>query len=171
MNASPISLSAWAKAGLYAFAVVLVVSPVVDVGTTVFPFRPGDLSWRYGALGIVPGYIHTPLLGLAIAFCLAIWFRHARTLRWLSILTLLAAVAFVMAMGVFALDVVQMRGMRPPEEQGLVLAGGAIQEFKYGTATLVLALLGIGGWRTAARLLERDADEREAGPGIVSRKG
>jgi len=54
-----------------------------------------------------------------------------------------------MLMVVFALDVLQMRGVRAEEVQPAVLAGGVLQELKYGTAALVLFVLGVGALKTA----------------------
>jgi hypothetical protein len=146
-HASPLAVS-----GLYVFAALLVLSPLMDLVSTVWPPRPGDFSWRYGFLGLLAGYLHTPILGLVLAMAVAFWQGHARALRITGALGCAAGVALLLAMGVFALDVVQMRAMRASEVRGAVLAGGALQELKYFGALVVLILLGLGGWRTASRI-------------------
>jgi hypothetical protein len=159
-------LSPWAVRGLYLFALVLIVMPALDLITTVLPARPGDFSWRYGALGLMAGYLHTPMLGLVLALAVAYWAEHRWVLKFGGALSGLAALGLGLVMVVFALDVLQMRGMRAEEVQSAVLAGGILQELKYLTAALVLAPLGYGAWQTAGKA--RSARASEA-PGIVTR--
>ena len=75
----------------------------------------------------------------------------------------------VVAMGVFLLDLLQMRGLRPEEAQQAVLIGGLLQEAKYFTAVLVLLALGVGSLRSARGLARKGSEERAGAPGIVTR--
>jgi len=160
--------SQWAISGLYLFALVLVFSPMMDLASTVWPARFGELAWRYGFLGLLPGYIHTPILGLIMAGLLAYGQGHTSVVRVLAALSLVGALVLLSAMTAFALDVLQMRGLRPPEEQTAVLVGGVLQEVKYLTACVVLALLGLGGRATAKGMKAAGAGGRSS-PGIVPR--
>lgn len=162
------SVSPWVAWGLYVFAAILVLSPVSDLATTVWPARFDDLGWRYGFLGLLGGYLQTPLLGLLLAMGTAYWQGHARALRASGLLGLVGAVVLILAMVTFGLDVLAMRQMRPEDQRAGVLVGGALQELKYLGATLVLVFLGVGGEGTARRLLEREAAEPLA-PGIIKR--
>ena len=47
----------------YFIALLLVVLPVLDFATNVWPFQPGLAVWRYGSVGLFSGYMLTPLLG------------------------------------------------------------------------------------------------------------
>ncbi len=148
----PTRVSPWIARGLYLFAVALLLTAVIDLGSTVWPFRPGEVTWRYGFLGLMAGYLQTPTLGLTIALAVALWQESRTMLRVLGTVGLLAAAALLLAVGMFALDVIQMRGMRVDEIQSSVLTGGMLQEVKYVVASVVLVLLGLGAMGTAKRL-------------------
>ena len=167
MSRNSIEISPWATRALYLFGAVLIVMPLLDLGSTVLPARPGDFSWRYGVLGLMAGYLHTPMIGLVLMLAVGWWEGRSWVLRLGGILSMAASVGLLAVMAVFALDVLQMRGMRPEEVQSVVLAGGAIQELKYLTAALVLAPLGYGSFRTAAHLHRRGQAPAEAAPGIM----
>jgi hypothetical protein len=170
MTRSSVQVSPWATRALYLFALVLISMPLLDFLSSVMPARAGDFSWRYGALGLLPGYIHTPMLGLVLGLGVGYWQERAWVLRWGGGVALLAALGLLLLTGVFALDVVQMRGMRP-EAEFAVTAGGILQSTKYMTAALVLALLGHGSMSTGGRMGRANAVRGAAKPGIVSRDG
>lgn len=168
MNRSS-SVSSLVVVGLYVFAATLVLSPVSDLATTVWPPRFADLGWRYGFLGLMAGYLQTPVLGLVLAMGVAFSQKQGRGVRVTAWLGLLGAVILVLAIVTFGLDVLAMRQVRPEEEQAGVLLGGFLQELKYVGAFLVLALLGIGGQRTARHLEEKAATREPSSSGILKR--
>jgi hypothetical protein len=172
MRSSKSDISSWVVRGLYLFAFVLVFWPAVDLLTNTMPFRLGDVRWRYGFGGILAGFLHTPILGLVIATFVAYGRRSRMTLRALASLELLAALALVIVMVMFALDAVQMRAMRPPESLPSFIAGAAISEAKHLTAFLVLVSLGIGSWKTGALMDEAPSRATSDAPrGIVAASG
>jgi hypothetical protein len=63
-----IRLSKLGIAGAYLFLLLLCLWPVADLGSNVFPFQPGNIQWRYGALGLsVAGLKHfSALVTLAL---------------------------------------------------------------------------------------------------------
>ena len=159
----------WAVRGLYLFSFVLVFWPLVDLATNTLPMHPGDVRWRYGFSGLLAGFLHTPILGLVLATLLAYSRRSRVTLRTLAALELIAALVLLLVMGMFALDVVQVRAMRPPESMPAFLAGAAISEAKHFTAFLVLLALGIGSWQTGALVESAPATRSAEVPrGIVA---
>ena len=162
------SVSPWVTWGLYLFAVVLVLSPLMDLTSTVWPFRPGEMAWRYGFLGLLPGYVHTPILGVVLCMAVAYWQGHPLILRSAGIVSTLAALLLFLGMATFAVDVLQMRELRAPQEQTGVLVGGILQEVKYVTAAIVLLLIGIGGAGTA-REFRTSRRHAGSGAGIVGR--
>lgn len=162
-------VSPWVFRGLYLFAFVLVASPLADLASTVWPMRPTDLTWRYGFLGLGAGYLHTPLLGVTLAMMVAWWTENPGIARGVGFVMLASSVVLLTAMGMFMLDVLQMRGLREPEVRQAVLVGGLLQELKYGTAVLVLAALGFGSVRTAAQLARSSRAAGGRSPRIVAR--
>ena len=172
MKSSRSDISPWVVRGLYLFAFILVFWPAVDLLTNTAPFHPGDVRWRYGFAGLLAGFLHTPILGLALATFVAYGRRSRLALRTLASVELLGAVALVLVMGMFALDVVQIRAMRPPESLAAFMTGAAISEAKHLTAFLVLVSLGIGSWRTGAMVDEGSPRAAaEATRGIVAASG
>ena len=64
------------------------------------------------------------------------------------------SVGLIAAVGIFMLDVVQIRQLRPAEAQAAVLYGGLFQAVKYVLASVIVAALGFG-LRDSARTAER----------------
>ncbi|HUF76262.1 MAG TPA: hypothetical protein VMM35_08275 [Longimicrobiales bacterium] len=156
-----------AVAALYLFALVLVLSPLVDLLSTVWPPRFGELSWRYGFFGLSAGYLHTPLLGLVLATAVAYWQEHGALLRVVGFGSVLLAGLLIPVIALWPLDFQQISALREEELRQGVIAGGIIQELKYMGACAVLALLGLGALGTAKGLGTRRTEK--ASPGIVSR--
>ncbi len=144
------AVSSWAIRGLYFFTFILVFWPVTDLITDTWQIQLGNLQWRYGFMGLLAGFLHTPILGLVLAMALAYAMEHRRTLRLLSVMSFLGAVGLLAVLLFFALDVVQLRNAVPAERLPSFQAGALITELKHLTSCVALALLGIGGWKTAA---------------------
>ncbi len=161
-------VSPWLARGLYLFGVALMLTAAIDLFTTVWPMNTGDIAWRYGFLGLAAGYLQTPTLGLVLIALTALWQENGAALRICGVASLVAALALLLAMGMFGLDVVQMRELRAEEMRSAVLAGGFFQEVKYLVATFVLAFLGHGALKSAKAVTEEAAT---ASPGIVSAAG
>jgi hypothetical protein len=142
-------VSPWLVRGLYLLALILAVSPLVEYVSMVWPMRPGDLIWRYGALGIGAGHLPNMTVGLAALMAMSSWREHAVVFRGTAIVCLVAAALVLPVMATFALDVVQVRGLREEELRGAVLVSGALQELKYLATALALGCLGLGGMRMA----------------------
>ncbi len=163
-------LSPWLIRGVYLFGFALILTAAIDLLTTVWPLRPGQMTWRYGFLGLSAGYLQTPTLGLMLIIGASIVDRRPVVLRVTAGICLATAVILIGVMGIFALDVVQVRGLRPEEAQRSVLVGGVLQEIKYFVATLVFALLGYGALLTE-RVLGGEEARRPRTPGIVAAAG
>lgn len=131
----------------YWIAALLVVVPVLDAVTRTWPVRLGEMSWRFGALGIMFNTVVTPLLGLFIAQVVAALSEHGRALKWLSIVTLVGSVGLVLASGLFALDYLQIRAsVASGNEAPFDAAAWKATAVGIGSA-VVGAVIGISGWR------------------------
>lgn len=161
-------VSPWLVWGIYLFGIAFMLTAAIDLFTTVWPMRPSEMTWRYGFLGLAAGYLQTPALGLLMIALGAIWQRNAGLLRGVGVVCLVTAVLYLVIMGVFALDVIQVRQIRPPEVQAGVLYGGIFQEIKYFVAMCVFVLLGQGCLKTAR---QSAADWARHEPGIVTTPG
>ena len=152
---------------LYVLALLLVVTPPVDVLANVWPLRLGEVSWRYGTVGASSGYLLTPLLGLALACLIAIACRQRLMLRVLSVVCLVAGVMLVIAAIDFALDAAQLRHTVPTTPTLARWAfdvGAAKAIFKHLSAAVGLFWLGLAT-RRARRAL--GSDGKHAAPPLV----
>lgn len=159
-------VSPWLVWGIYLFGVAFMLTAAIDLFTTVWPMRPTEMTWRYGFLGLAAGYLQTPALGIVMIALAAIWQRNATLLRGVGVVCLATALMYLIIMGVFALDVLQVRQIRPPEAQAGVLYGGIFQEIKYGVAMCVYVLMGLGCLKTGKASASSWAKKA---PGIVSK--
>lgn len=160
-------LSPWLIRGIYLFGLALVLTAAIDLFTTVWPFRPGEMAWRYGFFGLAAGYIQTPTLGLLLIIFAAAVSEDIRVLRMAGVFAFAGAGLLLVSAAAFGLDVLSMRAIRPPESQAGVLYGGLFQEVKYGVGALVLLMMGAGAIATS-RSIKRHT---RGAAGIVSTHG
>jgi hypothetical protein len=164
-------ISPWMARGLYLFGIALMMTAAIDLFTTVWPMRPGEMAWRYGFLGLAAGYLQTPTLGIILIAGVAIWEDNVMVLRVTGVGCLATALVLTGIMGLFGLDLIQIRGLRAEEMQASVLAGGLFQEVKYLVATVTFAFLGHGALKTAKEAGGRPDRVSQRKPGIVSATG
>ena len=69
-------------APLYFIAALLIATPLMDFATSVVPLRPGSLEWRFASVGLLSGFLLTPLLGLVIALAVAAYADDVRGRRF-----------------------------------------------------------------------------------------
>ncbi len=158
------NLSPWAIRGLCLVALILVLTPLLEWGSMVWPYHPTDLAWRYAALGLGGSHLPSITVGLAAVWAASYWRSSSLALRVTSTICVILAVLAVLMMGLFAMDFTQMSALRTAEVRGSVITAGMIQELKYLLSTVTLACLGIGGLSTRVATTGR---AREAAPGIL----
>ena len=160
MSPNPGRTSALFIAGAYFFLLTLVFWPVVDLVSTVYPFRMGDPNWRYGFMGLMAAYLSTPILGIFLGMGLSYVMGHKNTLRFLSVFSVLGFVVLIVVLILFPLDAIQVRSITPEEQRSAFQIGAALAELKHLTAAVVLALLGFGAWRTAKEMAGKPKSSR-----------
>jgi len=153
----------------YGVALLLVLIPVVDALTRTWPIRRHDVQWRLGTLGMVFNAMVTPLLGTFLAMVIAATLEHARTLRIMAVITLLAALGSAVSVVAFGLDYMQLRANVTAEAMGVFDAASRKAIIVAVLGLVVTAWLGIAGWKTAGSLLgsRRSPDK----VGLVINKG
>lgn len=163
MNQGNVQASKLTVAGSYFFLFFLFVWPLVDLASTGWPVRLGSLEWRYGFFGLLTSYLHTPILAVLLAMVLAFFLGHGRTFRILSILCLVMATFILVVLGLFPLDAIQLRSAQPPERLNAFQMGALFAELKHLTAFVTVSLLGVGGWRTAGRMVKQSRSREGSG--------
>jgi hypothetical protein len=153
----------------YAVALVFLLSPLVDVVTNVYPFESGSVQWRYGAVGIMSNYLISAVFGLLLATLVAALAGHVKVL-WAAAATNLAlAAVLVVIVGLFALDVLQLRNVVRPEAADMFKIGAAKAAFKLLVVAASLVLLGVAGLKAARAEAgtRRDRKDRKDPPLLV----
>lgn len=110
---------------LYLTSALLVFLPVIDFLTSIVPYIPSSTKWRFASSALFAGFLLTPLLGIALAMIVAGLLNHRIVLRWIGIVSFLAAVVLVGICGLLALDIIELRATAESEvRMAIVLSGG-----------------------------------------------
>jgi hypothetical protein len=131
----------------YAIAIILIAFPVADLVTNIWPPRFAELQWRFGAVGLLSGFVLTPILGIVGLMAMAIALGHRRVLRAVAGLDLALAVAGFATLILFALDWLQMRSTVNDDVVHSMDVGSLKAIAKHLLSALTLGWLGAAGWR------------------------
>jgi hypothetical protein len=134
---------------LNAVALLLIASPAIDLIGAVVPFRPAEVSWRFGVFGLLTNSLVTPMLGLAIFQVVATLLERRKTVRRVSILMLVLDVVLLLGLALFVLDFLQLRRAVTGTSRGAYDAA-AIKALLVGALEIaVLAWLAVSGLRSS----------------------
>jgi hypothetical protein len=89
---------------LYPVGLLLALAPFADVLGAIWPFRAGDIAWRFGAIGLELRAVVPEVAGIALVMAVATVLGHRRVLRTAACVALLAAVGLSAAVTRFILD-------------------------------------------------------------------
>ena len=153
---------------LYFVAFLLVVTPLMDLVANVYPLSPGDFRWRYGAGGLLSGFLMTPLLGATLGIAAAAVREHRLALRVQGILAVVAAVLLLVVAALFALDALQLRREAAADIASQFDIAILKAELKHGSVIIALLWLGVAAIRSSGRLGSR-REGRGADPSMVVR--
>ena len=134
-------------AAAYPLALLLVLMPLASVAITVSPLRFGEVTWRYGAFGIIMQSTTLPVLGVALVCIAAYLLGHHLVLRIVAALALVLGALLATGVALFALDALRTRPMVQPDAMAQFRAKTAWALLTATLTALVLAWIGIGGWR------------------------
>jgi len=145
---SPKSLSLGPLTGAaYWTGALLILISWLDFGATVWPFRLGDVDWRYGAIGLLSGFTLTPILGGLIIVAVAALAEHRGMLRVAALGHLVAAGALLLLIAAFELDAVQLRRDMASEARTAAAVGAGKAALKLVLTASALVWIGIAGLR------------------------
>lgn len=134
---------------LYFVAFLLVATPVMDFVTSIIPMRTSDIEWRFASVGLLSGFLLTPLLGLSLAIGAAHIAMHRRFQRVLAVLNLIATLLFIVLLLFFLLDIFQLRSAVDPEAAEAFASAASKAVIKHASFIVALGALGIGGLRVS----------------------
>ncbi|MGH7693914.1 MAG: hypothetical protein ACRENH_02990 [Gemmatimonadaceae bacterium] len=137
-------------------AALLVITPLGDFLSGVWPWRLGAVDWRFASSGLLSGFLLTPLLGALIAIVVAAAHGSERLLRIFGLATLAISVVCLLVLLAFILDALQVSS-RVPAPQRRAFYDASIKAFlKYVMACVASFWLGrsayrLGSFKTAPR--------------------
>lgn len=134
---------------LYFVALLLVATPLVDFLTSVLPLRPGNIEWRFATVGLLSGFVLTPLLGIILAMLVASWAGHQRFHRIVAIVNGVIAALLVVTLLMFLLDIVQLRSVVQAEQKAAFEGSAVKAVIKHLTFVVATAWLAVGGYRSS----------------------
>ena len=128
---------------LYLISALLVFIPLVDFVTSIVPYLPGSTKWRFASGALFAGFLLTPLLGVALAMIVAGLMNHRFVLRWIGILSIVAAVGLVAACALLALDIIELRSTAEFGVKSAVVLSGVRAVFKNLVMSASLVVIGL----------------------------
>ena len=151
------------KAPAYLIVAFLSVGSAAEVIAAGWPLRVHDVNWRIGVLNTAAGATGTELLSLLILIVVA-QLAYSRAAMWTAFwYSLLVALGYLAASGIFALDCLQLRGRIPTTELSRfdVTVGWALARFAFADLVcLWLAACALASARMMRREATRDAADR-----------
>ncbi len=149
---------------VYPILAVLVLHQLAEVLISITPMRLDDVTWRYGATGLLIGSTPTLAIGLGLMLLVSGVLDNREAARWIGIAAMAVAIVMAIAILSFGLDALQVRRMiREDAKPGFDDAG---------LKSMVLAILFIPtllytGWR-GFQFAKGAGEKRDAdGPPIV----
>ena len=103
---------------MYFAAAVLILNYFAQFTIQVWPLKFEELNWRVGATGLVMDALLSTVVPQAIIYVSAIMNNDRKTIQALRWITLLAGLATIALMVMFALDSVQIRAQLPQNVKG-----------------------------------------------------
>lgn len=138
------------SAPLYAFAGLLIGLPLVDFVTSVLPVSVSNIQWRFATVGLLSNFLMTPMIGMGILIVVAAVREHLVFQRLLATTNGLIVLLLTAVLVFFALDIVQLNAMIPPEGLKSFQNAAFKAIVKYLASILVLTWLTAAGWRVSS---------------------
>jgi hypothetical protein len=135
---------------LYFVALLLIGLPLLDFVGSALPLRLGSIEWRFGAFGVLSGFLLTPMLGVLVAIGAATVLGHQRVVRAIGIVSVVVGIVLVAALTLFLLDAIQLRGAVPHEQMTAFKATAARAVIKALAGAAAFIWIGVVGMRGAA---------------------
>ena len=132
-------------------AALFVLLPSIDGIISILPLKLRDVSWRFGASGIMSRALLEFFFGLVVAYAIALLLQHRivqRGLAWLSAAIVIILLAVLL---LFLLDALQLQRQFPPEARTAFYYALGSAVLKYCAAIVTALILGVSAWRSSRR--------------------
>lgn len=135
---------------VYAVALILLVSPLVDLIGAVWPPRMGEVSWRFGAFGLTTSALVSPILGFAMLKVAGVLLEHRNVVRAVAVIDLILLFVLLVGLAFFALDFVQLRATLATSSLPQYDLAGSKAALNGLLELIVLGWMGVAGLRASA---------------------
>lgn len=171
---NPATVRVWPRSfawTAYLVATLLVLIPPANVMVQLPAAQWGNVSWRFGFLGLMAGAMLLPILGAFLWMVTARLLDQRRMSRIVGAGTAVVALLLTAMLVLFVFDAIQVRSQINPEMvtgfDAQVIRTVLGQILSIGTLVL-LSATSFRGWKKTA---ERDAEARQHRDGIVVGSG
>ncbi len=134
---------------IYFIAIGLALIPLADFALSILPLDPGNLRWRWSALGLLSGFFFTPLFAIILVAFVAAELEDRLTLRVIAILNLLVVIALLGLTALYGLDIIQLRADLPENDRLPFYMSTVRALTKYVFGIIACLWLGIAAFRTS----------------------
>lgn len=141
-------------------AVLMVLLPLVDSLLVAWPLRPGELQWRFGAVGMFSQALLLPVMGVALLLATALSYGRRTPIRIMAVVSGLVALALLAVLPFFLLDFMQMRAQVRAEAKAAFDVATVFAIVKIGMFAVVALAMAFAGWKATRRA----ASGRKAAP-------
>jgi hypothetical protein len=131
----------------YLVGILALYGALSDPFIQVWPFRPGDVNWRFGAVGLFSGAMTGVVFALAWLLVVALLLSNRVVARGLAVLSLVLSPVLVLVAVAFVLDYLQVRAGVQPQLRGGLDATVARALLFIVLSTPATLMLGLAGWR------------------------
>lgn len=108
---------------------MLVVIPILQTVTQIWPLQLGNIQWRFQAAGVLSTVLIFPFLGFALMAMIARATEARGVSKAIGIISALVAVVLAASLVLFALDALQLKA---------IVASRAMQAFQLATVRVGL---------------------------------
>ncbi|HET8656861.1 MAG TPA: hypothetical protein VFL93_15160 [Longimicrobiaceae bacterium] len=136
---------------VYYLALLLILTPLLDLFSNAWPIQAGTMMWRFGFLGLLGNNLLTPFLGLVLAAVAAATLEQPRVLKTVAVVNFILCVVVIAAIVLFALDALQLHKNVNPQVLERFETGSAIAMVKYVLALIGFAILGRSALKAAGK--------------------
>lgn len=147
---------------------LVIVSALSQPLLQVWPFRPGDARWRFGAAGLLSTALDSVILGVVLLMATAVLLRHWRALRLIGAVCVLAALVLSAMAVIFGLDFLEIRTTINPRVRGTLDLTVLRALVLVGLSIPTVLFMGVASWRSTRRSAHV-AEAAAAGPGLIYR--
>ncbi len=133
----------------YLFMATLLSMQLIDLGVRAWPFRFHSPAWRLSLIGTSVGAMAGQLLALFAIFAIALLAEDRGAAFVVAVVSALAAVFCVIALGSFSLDALQIKNEVQASLTDKYDVGSIWVIVKLAIGTVLLLVLSVASWRTA----------------------